>query len=54
MDGIRDFTIILHAEAEGYWAEVLEVPGCASQGESLGETLANIAEALEGCLSVEL
>lgn len=53
MDAMRDFTIILHAEGGGYWAEVPEVPGCASQGESIGETLANIAEALEACPSVE-
>jgi len=40
--------IILHkAEEGGYWAEVPALPGCASQGETKKETLANIKEAIE-------
>lgn len=34
----------------GYWAEVPALPGCASQGESWDELLANIQEAIEGWL----
>ena len=30
------------------------VPGCASQGETMDELLANIHEAIEGCLSVDI
>jgi predicted RNase H-like HicB family nuclease len=43
------FTVILREEAEGgYSAQVVELPGCISQGESRDEALANIREAIEG------
>ena len=47
--------VIVHeAEEGGYWAEVPSIPGCATQGESMDELLANLREAVEGCLSVDL
>lgn len=47
-------TIVVHqAEEGGYWAEVPAISGCVSQGESLGELLENVREAVEGCLSVD-
>ena len=40
---------IVHREPEGgYWAEVPELPGCYTQGETLDETLLNLHEAV-GC-----
>jgi len=46
--------VIVHeAEEGGFWAEVPAIPGCATQGETLDELLANVREALEGCLSVD-
>ena len=46
---------ILHeAEEGGYWAEVPAIPGCATQGDTLEELLANLREAVEGCLSVDI
>ena len=30
------------------------IPGCATQGETFDELLANLYEAVEGCLSVDL
>lgn len=48
------FKVIVHdADEGGYWAEVPALPGCASQGETMDELLANVREAIEGCLSVE-
>jgi predicted RNase H-like HicB family nuclease len=45
--------VILHrAEEGGYWAEVPAIPGCATQGETFEDLLANLYEAVEGCLSV--
>jgi len=45
--------VILHpAEEGGYWAEVPAIPGCATQGETFEELLANLYEAVEGCLAV--
>lgn len=45
--------VVVHeAEEGGYWAEVPALPGCATQGETLEELLANLHEAIEGCLSV--
>ena len=43
------FTILVHKCEEGetgYWAEVMEMPGCVSQGETLDELRANIQEAM--------
>ena len=48
------FTILVHAVEEGetgYWAEVIEMPGCVSQGETLPELLANIQEAIKAIYS---
>jgi predicted RNase H-like HicB family nuclease len=39
--------IVHEAEEGGYWAEVPALPGCVTQGESLGEVRANLREAVE-------
>ena len=46
--------IIHEEESGGYWAEVPAIPGCATQGETMDELLANLREAIEGCLSVDI
>jgi predicted RNase H-like HicB family nuclease len=47
--------VIVHeAEEGGYWAEVPAIPGCATEGDTWEELLANLYEAIEGCLSVDL
>lgn len=47
--------VIVHeAEEGGYWAEVPSIPGCATQGDSFEELLANLYEAVEGCLAVDV
>ena len=47
--------VIIHeAEEGGFWAEVPAIPGCATQGEAMEELMANIHEAVEGCLSVDV
>jgi len=47
--------VVVHeAEEGGYWAEVPAIPGCATQGETMEELLANVHEAVEGCLSVDV
>jgi len=47
--------VIVHeAEEGGYWAEVPAIPGCATQGETMDELLANLREAVEACLSVDI
>lgn len=47
--------IIVHQPAEGgYWAEVPAIPGCASQGDTCDELVANVREAIEGCLAVDV
>jgi predicted RNase H-like HicB family nuclease len=45
--------IIHKAEEGGYWAEVPALPGCTTQGETMGELNANLREAIEGWLSVD-
>ncbi len=47
--------VIVHrAEEGGFWAEVPAIPGCVTQGETHEELLANVREAIEGCLSIEI
>ncbi|KAB2874843.1 MAG: type II toxin-antitoxin system HicB family antitoxin [Bauldia sp.] len=46
--------IVHEAEEGGFWAEVPAIPGCATQGETMDELLANLREAIEGCLSVDV
>jgi predicted RNase H-like HicB family nuclease len=47
--------VIVHeAEEGGYWAEVPAILGCATQGDSFEELLANLYEAVEACLSVDI
>ncbi len=51
---IESYTVIIHeAEEGGYWGEVLELPGCLSQGETIDEFRHNIREALEAVLESE-
>jgi predicted RNase H-like HicB family nuclease len=43
--------VVIHeAEEGGYWAEVPALPGCFTQGDSREELVANLREAVEGCL----
>lgn len=46
--------VIHEAEEGGFWAEVPSIPGCATQGETYEELMANLQEAVEGCLSVDV
>ncbi|MCH7838022.1 MAG: type II toxin-antitoxin system HicB family antitoxin [Chloroflexi bacterium] len=46
-------TVVLEPEADGGYSVVCPaIPGCASQGDSLKEALANIREAIVLCLEV--
>ncbi len=42
------FTVILREEDDGYSAQVIELPGCISQGKTKKKAIANIKEAIEG------
>jgi predicted RNase H-like HicB family nuclease len=45
--------VIVHeVEEGGYWAEVSAIPGCATEGDTWDKLLANLYEAIEGCLSI--
>ena len=47
--------VVIHEAPEGrYWAEVPAIPGCATQGETFEELLANIYEAVEACLAADV
>lgn len=48
------YVVVVHEEDGGYWGEVPELPGCASQGETMDELLANIIDAIQGCIEVHL
>ena len=42
------------SEEGGYWGEVLEPPGCVSQGETLEEFRHNVREAIDAVLEAEM
>ena len=43
-----EYTVIMHpAEEGGYWTEILALPGCYSQGDTLEEVMENVNEAVE-------
>ncbi|WP_310486825.1 type II toxin-antitoxin system HicB family antitoxin [Chamaesiphon sp. VAR_69_metabat_338] len=43
-----NYPIVLHADPEGgYVAEIKDLPGCLTQGETIEETMKNINEARE-------
>ena len=44
----RKFTVILRKESIGFSAQVVELPGCISQGKTKKATIANIKEAITG------
>jgi predicted RNase H-like HicB family nuclease len=47
--------VVIHqAEEGGYWAEVPAIPGCMTQGENMQELIANLYDAVEGCLSIDM
>ena len=47
--------VVVHeAEEGGFWAEVPALPGCASQGETMEELIANVREAIAGWLDAEV
>ena len=51
--GSSEFTVLVHEAEEGetgYWGEVIELPGCVSQGETIAELKVNIQEAIEAVL----
>lgn len=39
-------TVLIHEEQDGFWAEVPDLPGCYSQGDTLEEMIQNIKEAI--------
>jgi predicted RNase H-like HicB family nuclease len=41
---------VVEAEEGGFWADAPGPPGCASQGETMEELIANIREAIAGWL----
>ncbi len=47
------YSVVVHSAGEGvFWVEVPALPGCYSQGESVEESLGNVAEAIELYLEV--
>ncbi len=48
---VFSFPVIVHGnEADGYWVECVGLEGCYSQGETIGEALRNVREAIALCL----
>jgi predicted RNase H-like HicB family nuclease len=50
---VERYAAVIHEDPEGgFWAEVLALPGCYSQGETIDELMDNIKEAIAGVLEV--
>ncbi len=44
---MRTYNVIVHtAEEGGYWAEVPDLPGCATEADTLDELESNLREAI--------
>ncbi len=43
--------VVHEAEEGGFWAQIPALPGCATQGETMDELLANAREAVGGWLT---
>lgn len=52
----KQYNVVLHSDTEdgGYWIECPELPGCASQGDSIEEALEMIKDAIKGHLQVSV
>ena len=47
------YKVIIHpGEVSGYVVECPAIPGCVSQGTTIEEAMANIEDAIKGCLEV--
>lgn len=48
------YPIVVTPDTEdgGFVAECPAIPGCISEGDTIEEAIANIREAIEGCLAV--
>jgi len=54
-DRCMNLKAIIHdAEEGGFWAEVPALPGCVTQGDSIEEVTANLREAINGWLAVDV
>lgn len=50
----RQFDVVIERDEEGlYVASVPQLPGCHTDGNSLGELMVEIREAIELCLEVK-
>ena len=45
--------LVRHAEEGGHWGQVVDLPGCASQGETLDELRNHVIEAIQACLEAD-
>ena len=50
----KKYPVAVHTDTEdgGFWVECPDIPGCASQGDTLEEALTMIEDAIEGCLQI--
>ena len=49
------YTVLIHDTEEdetGYWAEVVDLPGCCTQGETLEKLKENAEDVIEGFLEI--
>jgi antitoxin HicB len=49
-DTSKTYTVVVYEadpDETGYWAEILDLPGCVAQGESIDEITHNAIEAIQ-------
>ncbi len=48
---MREYTVIIEKDEDGFYVgEVVEIPGCYSQGETIEELIGNIKEAIQASI----
>lgn len=53
MANLRTYTVLVHAaesDEGGFWAEVVELPGCFASGDTLDELESDVRDAIESYL----
>ena len=48
----REFAVQIHDEYGSYWAQILEMPGCRTEGDTIDELMKNVCEVTELYLEV--
>jgi predicted RNase H-like HicB family nuclease len=51
---VRNFTVLIEQDEDGvYVAKVPDIPGCYTQGKTIGQAMERVKEAIQVCLEAD-